>query len=155
MSDIIHASAVALSAKSDAKAVLLLGPSGSGKSTLAARLMDAYAAQLIGDDRIHLSVEAAKIMVAPHEKLAGLLELRGLGLLRMDYLASAPLALVVQLVEERSHVPRLPDGHYFTHQGIDVPKLTLHGADLATPLIISKAITALAHGFRDDAIYPA
>ena len=148
--DVMHASAVAL----DGQAVILCGPSGSGKSTLAMRLIDAYGARLIGDDRLLVRAAQDILCVSPHKKLAGLIELRGLGLLRLPYEADVPLALVVQLVA-REKVPRLAEADDFRAQGLSVAQLHLHGHDAATPQTIMRALTALADGFRDDAIYPA
>jgi HPr kinase/phosphorylase len=72
--------------------VLLLGPSGSGKSDLLLRLLD-RGFTLVADDRVELTDGVAS---AP-EALAGLLEIRGLGVVRFPHLASAPVALAVTL----------------------------------------------------------
>ncbi len=84
--------------------MLLLGPSGSGKSDLLLRLIDRGFA-LVADDRVDLSEGVASAPAA----LAGLLEVRGLGLLRLPHVASAPVALAVQLggAGERMPVPAL------------------------------------------------
>lgn len=148
--DAIHASAVAI----NGQAVMLCGPSGSGKSTLAMRLIDAHGARLIGDDRLLISAAQDTLCVSPHARLVGLIELRGLGLLRLPYESNVPLALVVQLVA-RAKVPRLAEADRFRAHGLSVAQLRLHGHDVATPLTITQAIIALADGFRDDATYPA
>ena len=147
---VIHASAVAV----NGQAVMLCGPSGSGKSTLAMRLIDGHGARLIGDDRIVLHAAQNVLHAGPHENLAGLIELRGLGLMRLPYDTNVPLALVVQLVA-RAEVPRLAEAARFCAHGLSVAQLRLHGHDVATPLIIMQALTALADGFRDDATYEA
>lgn len=72
--------------------VLVLGPSGSGKSELVLRLLD-RGFLLVADDRVDLADGCAS---AP-APLAGLLEVRGLGLLRLPHLARARLALAVTL----------------------------------------------------------
>ncbi len=149
MSDIVHGSAVAL----DGRGVVLLGASASGKSSLAARLIEAHGGALIGDDRLHLARDGDSLWVRPHAQLAGMLELRGLGLAQMTHLAQAPVHLVVDLVA-RQDVPRVADEAYFIHDGQRVPKLTLHAHDSATPMIIVHAMVTLAvQGFREDAIY--
>lgn len=81
-------------------AILLLGPPGSGKSDLALRLID-RGFELVADDRVVLVDGAA----APPPALAGLLEVRGLGLLRLPFRAPAPVALVLEL---GGPPPRLP-----------------------------------------------
>ena len=76
--------------------VLLLGPPGSGKSDLVLRLLDRGFA-LVADDR----VESTTFGSAP-SALAGLLEVRGLGIVRLPYLSSCRLALVVRWVARPS-----------------------------------------------------
>ncbi|MGR3805256.1 HPr kinase/phosphorylase [Marinibacterium profundimaris] len=84
--EILHASCVAI----NDRAVLILGPSGSGKSTLALQLM-AYGARLVGDDRIRLSVEGGALVAWPGPGLSGLIEARGMGILRADRAAEEPM----------------------------------------------------------------
>ena len=84
----LHASCAAR----EGHGVLLLGPPGSGKSDLLLRLLDRGFA-LVADDRVDLADGVASAPAA----LAGLLEVRGLGLFRLPYMASAPVALAVQL----------------------------------------------------------
>ena len=84
----LHASCAAR----EGHGVLLLGPSGSGKSDLLLRLLD-RGFDLVADDRVDL-VEG---IAAPPASLAGLLEVRGLGLFRLPHVSSAPVALAVEL----------------------------------------------------------
>jgi HPr kinase/phosphorylase len=72
--------------------VLLLGPPGSGKSDLLLRLLD-VGFDMVGDDRIEVDEGWAR----PSDRLAGLLEIRGLGIVRLPYRAEARLALAVEL----------------------------------------------------------
>ncbi len=81
--------------------VLLLGPSGSGKSDLLLRLLD-HGFTLVADDRVELADGLAS---APPE-LAGLIEVRGLGLVRLPCTASARLALAVDLAAAPERLPR-------------------------------------------------
>jgi HPr kinase/phosphorylase len=80
--------------------VLLIGPPGSGKSDLILRLLD-HGFDLVADDRVELDGGVAR---AP-EALSGLLEVRGLGIVRLPYRDSVPVALVVELGEAE----RLPE----------------------------------------------
>lgn len=102
--------------------VLLLGQSGCGKSDLLLRLID-RGFDLVADDQV--LVEAGR--AAPAPALAGLIELRGIGLLRMHHVAPVPLGLVVALddtvaglapVAERLPQPRL-------HPALGLPMLRL------------------------------
>ena len=76
----------------DGAGVLLLGPPGSGKSDLVLRLLD-RGFVLVADDRVEIEDGVAH---AP-PSLAGLLEVRGFGIVRLPHLASARLALVAEL----------------------------------------------------------
>ncbi len=94
----IHGSCIARAGA----AVVLIGPSGSGKSDLVLRLLD-RGFTLVADDRVDLQDGWA----SPPAALAGLLELRGLGLLRLDYTSRALVALAVNLgVPERLPAPQ-------------------------------------------------
>ncbi len=84
----IHASCAAR----EGHGVLLLGPSGSGKSDLLLRLLDRGFA-LVADDRVDLTAGVASAPAA----LAGLLEVRGLGVVHLPYVACAQVALAVEL----------------------------------------------------------
>ena len=99
---LVHATAVAI----DGRAVLLRGPSGAGKSDLALRLIDA-GASLVADDQSELRVDGNALVVRAPANLAGLIEVRGIGILRLAALAEAPVALIADLVP-REQVERLP-----------------------------------------------
>ena len=72
-------------ASRDGAGVLVLGPAGSGKSDLVLRLLD-RGFDLVADDRVEIEHGMAR---AP-ASLAGLIEVRGLGLLRLPYRARKP-----------------------------------------------------------------
>jgi HPr kinase/phosphorylase len=144
----MHASAVTLAPGG----VLILGPSGSGKSSLALHLIDHYGGQLIADDRVCLSADDGRLRAAPPDNLAGLLELRGLGIITLPHKIAA-IDLVVELVA-RAHVPRIAAADLFTHAAISVPLLRLHGHDTASAAIIARAISLLPQGgFSADGVY--
>lgn len=92
--------------------LLIRGESGSGKSAAALALLDAAAesglfAALVADDRVLLSQRGGRIVARPSGALAGLLEVRGLGLVRLPYESAAVLRLVVDLVPVEQ-IARLP-----------------------------------------------
>ncbi|MFQ5955604.1 MAG: HPr kinase/phosphorylase [Kiloniellales bacterium] len=116
---LVHGTCVAL----DGVGVLLRGPSGSGKSDLALRLIDRGAA-LIADDQTRLEVGGGRLIASAPEPIGGRLEVRGLGLVPVASVATAPLGLVVDLVE-RQAVERLPDPAEVSFLDHSVPLLRL------------------------------
>ena len=116
---LVHATAVAI----DGGAVLLRGPPGCGKSDLALRLIDG-GARLIADDQAVLLRRDDHIQVRAPATTVGLLEVRGVGILRLDTFPEAPLALVVDLVSA-GQVERLPELRCETVLGLAVPLIAL------------------------------
>src|ERR1700756_3501256 len=104
----VHASAV----KVGDRAVLIRGPSGSGKSRLAFDLIlcgrsgQVPPAILVGDDRVRFDTGAGELLVRPVRELAGLIEIRGLGIRRCAYVEVARVCLVVDLAA--TDAERLP-----------------------------------------------
>jgi len=123
----IHASAVLVGAR----AVLIRGPSGSGKSRLALGLIEAARAgvlafaRLVADDRAYLEAANGRLLVRPAEKLAGLIEVRGLGLRRLPFEPVAVVGLAVDLAA--ADAERLPaaSARTCTIQGIAIPRLAV------------------------------
>jgi len=87
-----QATAVAI----DERAVLIEGPPGCGKSSLALALID-RGATLIGDDGVVLEAAGPRLMVRPHPRTHGLIEVRNVGLVRMPVREEAVAALVILL----------------------------------------------------------
>jgi serine kinase of HPr protein (carbohydrate metabolism regulator) len=96
----IHATGLVL----DGHGIILRGPSGAGKSLLALELMDEWEARgrdskLVSDDRIELENDGGKLVIHAPKAIQGLVELRGRGIVSRPFVASAPLELVVDLVD--------------------------------------------------------
>ncbi|BCP55890.1 HPr kinase [Kaistia sp. 32K] len=102
----IHAGAVWV----DGAGVLVRGPSGSGKSSLllALLLADREQNRLIADDRVLLAVRAGRLEARAPAALAGLLEIRGQGIVAVPHIDAAPIELVVD-IEPAERCPRLPE----------------------------------------------
>lgn len=101
---VVHqASAVAIAGR----ALLIEGAPGSGKSSLALALID-RGAGLIGDDAVTLTRAGDALIAAPPPNIAGLLEVRGVGLVRMPFAAPAPVALVLELGAAPDRLPETP-----------------------------------------------
>ena len=104
-SNIIHATAV----KFNNCGLLLMGASGSGKSDLAFRLIQS-GGTLIGDDYIHLKSMDNGLYGLPSEKIAGLIEIRGIGICEVNYLKQSKIDLCLFLQKE---YPRMPDNNIY------------------------------------------
>ena len=138
-SEQIHATCVAL----EGRGVLLLGAAGAGKSDLALRLVDA-GWELVADDRVDLTASGDGLIASAPETLAGLLEVRGLGILRLPATERAVVALAVELVIPEA-VPRLPDERHLGLLGHDVPVVALAPFQASSVKKVQLAL-ALANG---------
>ena len=135
----IHASAVLVGAR----AVLIRGPSASGKSRLALELIEAARAgvllfaRLVADDRVHLEIAGGRLLARPAAALAGLIEVRGVGLLRMAHEPSAVVGFVVDLAAaDATRLPE-PDKRKADIDGILVPRLAVAPGAAALPLVLA------------------
>ncbi|PSO34008.1 HPr kinase/phosphorylase [Bradyrhizobium sp. MOS002] len=139
----IHASAV----KVGDLAVLIRGPSGSGKSRLAFDLIMAgrsgvlERAVLVGDDRVHLATVGREIEVRPAPVLAGLIEIRGLGIRRCDFVEHATVGLVVDL--HAADAERLPPAESLKTGilGVEIPRIPVGRDYSPLPLVVAALIT--------------
>jgi serine kinase of HPr protein (carbohydrate metabolism regulator) len=133
----IHASAVLIGAK----AALIRGPAGSGKSQLTWDLLQAAAqgalvfARLIGDDRVHLEACGGRLLVRPAPALAGLIEIRGLGIRRLPYEPVAEVGLVIDLAA--GDAGRLPATTRTTVEGVVLPRLAVAPGVPALGLVLA------------------
>jgi HPr kinase/phosphorylase len=137
-----HATAVSLYGEG----VLILGESGVGKTDLALRLMDS-GATLIGDDQCVLRVENERVWVEPVPSLAGVIELRGVGLIRVPYTDLAPVRLVVQCSHSLLS-DRLPAHAKWLHDGVAIDEITLNPLYTSAPSLIAFYLRALQSGQR-------
>ena len=141
----VHASAVLV----ENCAVLIRGPSGSGKSRLAFDLILAGRAGqipqaiLVGDDRVHLDASDGQLVVRPARELAGLIEMRGIGIRRCDFAAEAMVGLVVDL--SAPDAERLPPAEALQTRihGIKIPRIPVGVGYAALPLVVA-ALTMTA-----------
>jgi HPr kinase/phosphorylase len=110
-----HATAVAV----DGRGLLIMGASGAGKSSLALALIGLGAA-LVSDDQTQLERCGPKIVLGcPTPPLRGVIEVRGMGLLRAPAVDAADLALVVDL--DAVETQRFPAARIIEVMGCDFP----------------------------------
>ncbi|MCB1476200.1 MAG: HPr kinase/phosphatase C-terminal domain-containing protein [Rhodobiaceae bacterium] len=156
--DTIHATAVAIGEK----AVILRGPAGSGKSRLAFALINRGTPRtshmLIGDDRIHACAANGRLVVSGHERVAGLIELRGAGIIRLPFLARAVAGLVVDCHRAPE---RLPEGAllWADIRGVKLPRAFVDptAGDAADRVIALSAIARDVNAWNrlgDPALFP-
>ena len=139
----VHASAVLVGDR----AVLIRGPSGAGKSRLAFDLILAGRAGqlpqavLVGDDRVHLDTVAGQLWVRPVQELAGLIEVRGLGIRRFDFAIKAIVGIVVDLAA--GDAQRLPPPESLSTQlnGVVLPRIPVGVGFDPLPLIVAALTT--------------
>jgi HPr kinase/phosphorylase len=139
----VHASAVLVGDR----AVLIRGPSGAGKSRLAFDLILAGRsgqippAILVGDDRVHLETIAGQLVVRPARELAGLIEMRGLGIRRCDFTEEAIVGLVVDL--SAADAERLPprESLLIHFNGVWIPRIPVSKAFSPLPLVVAALTT--------------
>lgn len=108
------AAALAFKGVEEPVGVLIEGPSGSGKSSLlldlishgTAHALGLEGVRLVGDDQLLLSVdEDGALLARAPERLKGLMEVRGLGLIRLEAMGSVHIRLRLQIVEEAERLP--------------------------------------------------
>lgn len=131
----LHASAVAIGGRG----ILLLGASGAGKSDLALRLIDAGAV-LVADDRVDITPENDALLLSPPESLAGMIEVRGLGIVRLAHETKVSLSLIVDLVKPED-IERLPATLQGDFMGQQVRRFALDPFTASAPAKIRLALS--------------
>ena len=133
----VHGTSVALGGDG----ILLRGPSGSGKSDLALRLID-EGGRLIADDQTELHLGGADVLMSAPATIAGRMEVRGIGILRVPDVAAAPLRLVVDLVPAAG-VERLPEPATCDYLGRRFPLIRLAPFEASAAAKLRLALRAL------------
>lgn len=134
----VHASSVLVGAR----AVLIRGPSGAGKSRLALELIEAARAgfllfaRLVGDDRVLLQGACGRLLVRPAEALAGLIEVRGVGILRLPHEPCAVVGLVVDLGADAERLPEAAE-RQAELEGVKLPRLAVAADEGALSAVLA------------------
>lgn len=120
--------------------VLLRGESGAGKSDLALRLID-QGALLVSDDQVELSPSGQILIARAPERIAGMIEVRGVGLFRLPY-RDAPLRLIVDLVSANRPLERLPEIAKETILDVSIPRFDLNPWEMSAMAKVRMALLA-------------
>jgi HPr kinase/phosphorylase len=136
----VHGTAIALGGEG----ILLRGPSGAGKSDLALRLID-QGARLVADDQTELRRDGDDIMMSAPATITGQIEVRGLGIVAMPSIASAPLRLVVDLMLPEE-IERMPLPRECCYLDCAVPLVALAPFEASAPAKLRLALRSLAGG---------
>ena len=145
----IHASCVAVGSHG----ILIRGASGSGKSTLCLQLIDGEGyglgrktlrARLVADDQVELFPRKGKLVARPPASLAGLIEIRGAGILATTYKKSVILKLVVDLLPPAG-VARLPEqiDQQTEIEGVKLARIAIAIGNPAVTAIVRSALQYL------------
>jgi HPr kinase/phosphorylase len=118
----VHASAV----KVGSRAVLIRGPSGSGKSRLA----------------FDLILSGQQLLVRPVSEIAGLIEIRGLGIRRCEFTGEAEVGLVVDLQAHDAERLPPPEALRTSIFGVEIPRIPVGSGFLPLPLVVAALTTA-------------
>ena len=123
-------------------AALLRGPPGSGKSDLALRMIE-QGARLVSDDYVEVSARDRRLYASPPAELAGRLEVRGVGVVRLNHVRRARVGLVVDLVPQVAE--RLPMPHSIELEGILLPLHALAAFEGSATAKLRLLMRALDH----------
>jgi len=134
--ELIHATCVVIKGHG----VLLRGAPGSGKSDLALRLID-DGAGLVADDYAELCAQDGQLFATVPQAIQGLLEVRGVGIVRLGCVPRVPVAAIFDLVA-LSDIERLPEQQTETIEGIAVARYAIHGFDASASAKVRMALKA-------------
>ena len=144
--DCVHATAIA----ANGRAVLIRGASGTGKSDLALRCLSLaptallpFAAALVSDDQVRLSLRDGKLFASAPAELKDKLEVRGFGIMHVTAVEMAEVALIAELIVSGT-VERLPDPWPVVDiLGHKVPVLRLLAREASAPVKLLLALSSV------------
>ena len=122
------------------KGILFRGKSGSGKSELALKFIENKNAVLVADDVVALKTRQNKLWGYAPENIRGLLEIRNVGISRYEFAAEAEVSLLVNLVQYKENLERLPKNKTENILGVEIPAIDLYANDTT---ILEKIIVKL------------
>lgn len=144
MSPPLHAGLLALRWRGRWRGALVQGPAGAGKSDLALRALD-IGFRLVADDRTQVWASSGRAWGRAPEVLSGLLEVRGLDVVRVPVLDYCRIDLAVTAGDPE----RLPEPGVLDLAGASVPHLVLRLTDASAPHRLKEALCRLG-GDREE-----
>lgn len=142
----IYASCV----EKNGRGILLRGHAGAGKSSFTLSLIN-RGMSLVGDDQIRINNTDGKLIARPAENIKGLLEVRGIGILNLNYSESCEIVYVINLVPGY-HSERLPENQEVEIQGVSIRTFNINPLD---PTAIEKVLILFHPVFQDFYQKPA
>lgn len=137
--------------------ILLTGPSGSGKSDLALRLI-AAGAELVADDRTDLFVRRGCLYAKSPIRIAGLMEIRGIGILALPHVREAKIALVAHLGRSGARLPEhrvwRPPAALRLPAEAAPPVVSIAPFEASAPAKLAAAAAAYALGLHREDVNP-
>ena len=127
-----HAGLIARRIAGDWRGALIEGASGIGKSDLALRALD-QGCSFVADDRVLVFVSNGQLFGRAPDTLAGLIEVRGVGVLSQAWRPFCRIDLLVRCVAAPGAVERLPDPLFEVIEGVSTPVLELWPLEPAAP----------------------
>ena len=124
----LHATCISLKNKG----VLIIGKSGSGKSDLALRAIMQKGAKLVADDRTDIALKNNNIYASCPKPVQGLLEVRGIGIIKPPFKLTQKINLVIELVDKIQKIERLPTEEFYEISGIKLKKIRLYPFELSS-----------------------
>ena len=137
----LHCSTVA----KDGRAVLITGPSGAGKSDLTLRLLDREFT-LVSDDQTIIKKHGDRLIASAPPTIAGKLEIRGIGIVDMERLENAPVALLVELTGEFARMP--DDSRERPILGVRLPLVSIDAMAASAPSKVEIALDRMGLKFK-------
>ena len=144
MTDLVHACAAALRLPGRGwSGVLLTGPSGAGKSDLLLRLI-ATGWWAAADDYVHVWSSDHRLYARAPDRIAGRMEIRGLGVTSMPALPFTRIDMIVRCVDDS--LERLPEPVFQTVADVRVPAVDIQALHASAPARLAAALRALGPG---------
>jgi len=138
---LVHGTCVAIAGRG----VLLRGVPGSGKSDLALRFISSYqhaGAGLVSDDQVQLNCIDGRIVARAPGTIAGMLEVRGVGIIKVSHVADALITLIME-INPGGEIERLPAAPlpFEDVLGVQVPVAALDPDEPSAPVKLKLILT--------------